>query len=69
MGRPVAIRKIIIELNVHNVVVLRDALLNYNDYLEKQITFEAHDTKLTKKQIKQRIRYTEDFIESLEMTS
>jgi len=66
MGKPVAIRKIIVEFNVININILRDALVNYEDYLDKSLMFE-NDIKLTKKAIRRRIRYTQDLRESIEL--
>jgi len=66
MGRPVAIRTLIIELNMSNLVILRDALANYEKYLQDVLTFD-HDTVLTVNTIKKRIRYLTDFIEALEL--
>lgn len=68
MGKPVKIREIIIELNMSNLVILRDALSNYHKYLKDVQEFE-HDTHLTKNTIKRRIRYLEDFIEALEVSN
>lgn len=66
MSKPVAIRKIIIELNVQNVVVLQEALNNYHKYLKDVQTFE-HVIPLSKGAVKRRIRYIEDFVEALEV--
>lgn len=65
MGRPVAIRNLIIEINMQNLSILRDALQNYHKYLKDVQQFE-HDTVLSKPAIKRRIRYLEDFIDNLE---
>jgi len=65
MSRPVAIRKLIIEINLQNLQILRDAMTNYHEYLflsQKNI----NDIPLTKKAIKRRMRYIEDFLEALE---
>jgi len=65
MSRPVAIRKIIIEINIQNLIILRDALTNYHEYLylsQKNI----NDQPLSKGAIKRRLRYIEDFIDALE---
>jgi len=66
MSRPVAIRKIIVEFNLNNLTILQDALINYHKYLEDVLTFEIPNV-LSKKAIKRRIRYIEDFIENLEV--
>jgi len=66
VGRPVAIRQVIIELNMQNLVVLRDALFCYEKYLKDVITFD-HDIPLSEGAIKRRIKYIEDFIDSLEL--
>jgi len=65
MSKPVAIRKIIIEFNILNLGVLRDALANYHKYLQDCLEFE-NPIPLTKSAIKRRIRYIEDFLETLE---
>jgi len=66
MGKPVAIRTLIIEINMQNLSILRDALQNYHQYLKDVQEFE-HDTILTKQAVKRRIRYLEDFVEALEV--
>ena len=65
MSKPVAIRKIIIEYNLTSIVVLTEALNNYHKYLKDVQTFE-HVIPLSKGAIKRRIRYIEDFLDSLE---
>lgn len=65
MSRPIHIRKIIIEFNMDTLAILREALFNYHDYLNKVEEF-GHKTPLSKKAIKRRIRYLEDFLDILE---
>lgn len=66
MSRPVAIRKIIVELNLNNLVILRDALVNYHKYLEDVNKFEIPHV-LSRSAIKKRIKYLQDFVENLEV--
>jgi len=68
MSKPVAIRNVIIEINIQNLSILRDALENYHKYLKDVQEFE-HKTILTKPAIRRRIRYLEDFIDALELTT
>jgi len=65
MGKPIAVRRIIVEINMTNLAVLRDALENYHKYLKDVLEFE-HPIVLSKKAIRRRIRYIEDFLETLE---
>jgi len=39
MGKPVSIRQIIIEININNLSILRDALVCYRQYLKDVQTF------------------------------
>jgi len=66
MSKPISIRKIIIEINVQNIVVLNEALKNYHKYL-KDVQIYEHSIPLSKSAIKRRIRYLEDFLEALEV--
>lgn len=66
MSKPVAIRKIIIEFNVSNIVVLQEALKNYHKYLT-DVQLYDHIIPLSKSAIKRRIRYIEDFNDALEV--
>jgi len=68
MGRPVAIRNLVIEVNLTNLSILRDALSNYHQYLKDVLIFE-HPTILTKSAIKRRIRYLEEFADALEFSN
>jgi len=67
MSRPVRISKIIIEINLLNLQILRDAVLNYHKYLDDCLQFENY-TPLSNGAIKRRIAYLERFVDSLEVT-
>lgn len=66
MSRPVAIRKLVIEINMQNLEVLRDSLKNYHEYLKKCLEFD-HKTILSRGTIKRRIAYIEDFLNNIEL--
>lgn len=63
--RAVSIRSIVIDISANNLYILREALQNYKEYLDNCILFE-NTTKLSKTAIKRRIKYLENFIDSLE---
>lgn len=66
MSNPVHIKTIIVEFNLRNISVLREALENYHKYLKDVLLFE-HETPLTKQAIEKRIKYIEDFLERIEL--
>lgn len=66
MGRPVAIRKLIIEINMQNLDTLRDSLKHYHKYLQDCIEYE-HKIVLSEAAIKRRMKYIESFLNSIEL--
>lgn len=66
MSRPVAIRKIIIDLNINHLDYLRESLKHYRQYLQGVKSLDL-EIPLSKGAIKRRIRYLDTFIEDLDI--
>lgn len=68
MGKPVLVRKVVVEFSIYSITILRESLNNYHQYLKDVQAYE-HTIPLSKSAIKRRIKYLEEFIESIDIAT
>lgn len=66
MSKPAHIKRILIEVNISNLSMLREALTHYREHLQRVTVYDV-ETPLSEGAIRRRIRYCESFLENLDV--